>query len=99
MAVESTPSESVKEHYDAVNLDIEQHAVAEAHLKNTTIKNISWRGITVTVKDRETKLPKAIVDNVEGIVEAGTFLLPFPPPKPLPPLLFPMLTGQARCVR
>lgn len=51
--------------------DIEQQAVAEDHLKNTTVQSISWRNVTVTVKDRETKQPKAIVENVEGIVEAG----------------------------
>jgi len=71
MAVESTPSESVKEHYESVNVDVEQHAVAEAHLKNTTVRNITWKDVTVTVKDRETKVLKAIVENVEGIVEAG----------------------------
>jgi hypothetical protein len=58
------------------DIDIEKHAVAEAHLRNTTVHNITWKGVTVTVKDRETKLPKTIVDNVEGIVEAG----PSPPP-------------------
>lgn len=52
-------------------LDVEQHAVAESHLRNTTVHNISWRGVNVTVKDRETKQPKLIVDNVEGYVEAG----------------------------
>lgn len=51
--------------------DAEQYAVADAHLYNTTARNISWRGITVTVKDRETKQSKIIVDNVEGYVEAG----------------------------
>ncbi|KAK3375266.1 P-loop containing nucleoside triphosphate hydrolase protein [Podospora didyma] len=56
---------------DNNNIDVEQRAVAEAHLRNTTVRSISWKGITVTVKDRETKLPKAIVENVEGIVEAG----------------------------
>lgn len=54
--------------------DIEQHAVAEAYLCNTTARNLSWRGITVTVKDRETKQSKIIVDNVEGYVEAGQSL-------------------------
>lgn len=54
-------------------LDVEQHgALAEAHLRNTTVRSISWRGVSVTVKDRETKQPKEIVDNVEGYVEAGT---------------------------
>lgn len=54
--------------------DVEQHAIEGTHLFNTTAQNISWRGITVTVKDRETKQPKAIVDSVEGYVEAGQFL-------------------------
>ncbi|KAI1028046.1 hypothetical protein LB505_002243 [Fusarium chuoi] len=53
------------------SMDSEQRPVAEKHLLNTTIKNFTWRNVTVTVKDRETKQPKAIVDNVEGIVEAG----------------------------
>lgn len=53
------------------NRDVEQLAMVEAHLCNTTARNLSWRGITVTVKDRETKQPKAIVDNVEGYVAAG----------------------------
>ena len=53
------------------SMDSEQRPVAEKHLLNTTIKNFTWRDVTVTVKDRETKQPKAIVDNVQGIVEAG----------------------------
>ncbi|KAL6399575.1 hypothetical protein AUP68_18125 [Ilyonectria robusta] len=53
-------------------MDPEQRPVAEKHLLNTTVKNLTWRGVTVTVKDRETKQPKTIVDNVEGIVEAGS---------------------------
>lgn len=52
-------------------MDVEQRPVAEKHLLNTTVKNITWSGVTVTVKDRETKEPKTIVHNVEGIVEAG----------------------------
>ncbi|KAJ4224890.1 hypothetical protein NW759_005594 [Fusarium solani] len=52
-------------------MDLEERPVAEKHLLNTTVKNLTWRGVTVTVKDRETKEPKTIVENVEGIVEAG----------------------------
>ncbi|KAK1999922.1 ABC transporter [Colletotrichum falcatum] len=44
---------------------------ADAHLLNTTVQNISWNGIQVTVKDRETKQPKNIVHQVDGLVEAG----------------------------
>ncbi|KAK0711016.1 P-loop containing nucleoside triphosphate hydrolase protein [Lasiosphaeris hirsuta] len=67
--VKNTSSDSGKD--TVIDVDIEHHAVAEAHLRNTTVRNISWRNVTVTVKDRETKEPKTIVENVEGIVEAG----------------------------
>jgi hypothetical protein len=59
---------TVKEAYPT---DIEQQAATESHLMNTTIHNISWKNVTVKVQDRETKLPKAIVDGVDGIVRAG----------------------------
>ncbi len=58
----------------AVAVDVENGAVAEAHLRNTTVRNFSWKNVSVTVKDRETKQPKIIVDEVEGIVEAGEFV-------------------------
>lgn len=54
--------------------DIEKGTVAEDHLRNTTVQSISWSNVTVTVKDRETKLPKTIVEDAEGIVEAGEIL-------------------------
>lgn len=54
-----------------VGKDLEEGSCSEDHLVNTTVKNITWAGVTVTVKDRETKQPRTIVDNVEGIVEAG----------------------------
>lgn len=57
--------------------DIEkQHgSAAGSHLlRNTTVHNISWSGITVTVTDRETKQPKTLLDNVQGYVEAGELL-------------------------
>ena len=52
-------------------VDLERKAVGEAHLLNRVVDNISWRGVTITVKDREAKQPKRIVDNVEGVVKAG----------------------------
>jgi hypothetical protein len=57
---------------ETFSVDIERKAVGEAHLRNTTVHNFSWKGITVTVKDRDTKQPKAILDNIDGIVKAGT---------------------------
>jgi hypothetical protein len=59
-------------HRTNASIDIEKQGVAEHHLRNTTVQSISWRDITVTVKDRETKRPKAILSNVSGIVHAGT---------------------------
>lgn len=50
----------------------------EAHLLNTTVYNLTWKGITVTVKDRNTKDLRNIVDDVEGTVEAGRFSEPIP---------------------
>ncbi|KAM4065710.1 ABC transporter [Hirsutella rhossiliensis] len=44
--------------------------MTDAHC-NTTVKNITWRGVSVTAKDRETKKIETIVDNVEGFVQAG----------------------------
>jgi hypothetical protein len=59
------------------HVDVEQQAVAEAHLMNRAVRNFSFKGVTVTVKDRETKKEKNIVDGVEGFVEAGELLLIF----------------------
>lgn len=74
MAVTSTISDNTEVERDPKEIevvDVERQVHAEAHLVNTTVQNITWRRVTVTVKDKETKLPKAIVENVEGIVEAG----------------------------
>lgn len=71
-------------------VDLEQNAAEEAHLRNTTVRDMAWTGITVTVKDRVTKKPKVLLDNIEGYVEAGkpppphhSFLSPQFPPCPL----------------
>lgn len=52
--------------------DVESSSASGAHLLNTTVKSISWTNITVKVTDRDTKQPRLILDNVEGIVNAGT---------------------------
>jgi hypothetical protein len=54
--------------------DVEKAAGDYAHLTNTTVQSFGWENISVTVKDRESKLPKTIVSNVNGIVKAGTVL-------------------------
>ncbi|CAL3962391.1 unnamed protein product [Diplocarpon coronariae] len=55
-------------HYE---VDIEQKSGDDAPLLNTSVRNFIWQDITVTVKDGQTGKPKTILDNVEGIVEAG----------------------------
>lgn len=52
-------------------MDPEQHPVAEKQLLDAPVKTLSWSGLTVTVKERKTGRPKSLVDNVEGIVQAG----------------------------
>jgi hypothetical protein len=56
---------------DNFNIDIEQNTVDGTQLMNNTVSSFTWKNITVTVKDHKTKEPKAILDGVNGIVEAG----------------------------
>lgn len=58
---------------DSYGTDAEKTMADEAHLQNTTVRNYLWRDITVTVKDRETKQPLHLLENVNGVVEAGVF--------------------------
>ncbi|KZZ87295.1 ABC-2 type transporter [Moelleriella libera RCEF 2490] len=51
--------------------DPEQHSMADAHLDNTLVETFTWSGVSVTVRDRQTKNAKAIVDDASGIVHAG----------------------------
>lgn len=51
--------------------DIEKYAFSDNSLKNDTVRDFAWQDVTVTIKDRGTKLPKAILANVDGYVEAG----------------------------
>lgn len=50
--------------------DLERGAASEP-LYNSTLKNLSWHDITVTVRDRKTKAPKQLLNNVNGEVKAG----------------------------
>lgn len=53
------------------NIDVEQKAVDETQLRNTTVEHFMWQGVRVIVKDRATKEPKVILDGVDGLVTAG----------------------------
>ncbi|PBP16702.1 ABC transporter [Diplocarpon rosae] len=56
---------------DHDDVDIEQKSGEDAHLRNTSVRSFIWQDITVTVKDAGTGKPRAILENVEGIVKAG----------------------------
>ena len=52
--------------------DLEKGAIAQSvHLHNTIVDNFAWSDITVTVTDKVSKQPKAILSNVSGCISAG----------------------------
>lgn len=51
--------------------DVENNAADYADLTNTSIRSFGWEDVTVTVKDRQTKQPKNILSDVNGMVKAG----------------------------
>jgi hypothetical protein len=69
----SASNNSEGDAHDFFHVDVEQKTVDDASLKNDTVQNFAWQGISVTVKDRETKSPKAILSNIDGYVEPGEF--------------------------
>jgi hypothetical protein len=54
-----------------IEVDIEQCAHDTSYLNNSVVQNLAWSDVTVTVPDRETKLPKQILSAVGGYVAAG----------------------------
>ncbi|KXJ88089.1 putative ABC transporter [Microdochium bolleyi] len=55
--------------------DIEMMAGnGHAQLTNTYIRSFGWRGISVTVKDRQSKGQKEILSDINGSVKAGELL-------------------------
>jgi hypothetical protein len=51
--------------------DVENNAGDYPDLTNTAVRSFGWTGVTVTVADRQTKQPKDILSDVNGIVKAG----------------------------
>ena len=54
--------------------DVETGSQEDPLLKNDLVHNLSWTSVNVTVKDRGTKEPKAILSGVDGCVKAGEML-------------------------
>ena len=57
--------------FEATTIDIEQCPHDTSYLNNGVVKHLAWNRITVTVSDRETKLPKHLLSGVSGFVAAG----------------------------
>jgi hypothetical protein len=51
------------------------HAADNAQLMNSDIRTFLWRNVKATVKDRQNRQPKVILENVDGLVEAGMYSL------------------------
>jgi hypothetical protein len=66
--------------------DPEKSAGDYAHLTNDTIRTFGWEAASVSVKDRTTKQPKAILSGVNGLVKAGEMLAIMGPRSVLPTL-------------
>jgi hypothetical protein len=56
---------------DSFLVDVEQKMLDDCHLMNDVVRNYCWQGVKVVVKDHETKAPKAILQDISGVVEAG----------------------------
>lgn len=52
--------------------DLEQN---DGHnfLMNHSVQNFSWNDLTVTVKDRRTKRPRNLIENINGSVQQGAY--------------------------
>ncbi|KAG9239110.1 P-loop containing nucleoside triphosphate hydrolase protein [Amylocarpus encephaloides] len=55
---------------DTFSTDVENDAGSD-DLMNSSVQSFLWNRITVTVKDRETKQPKLLLDSIDGVVKAG----------------------------
>jgi hypothetical protein len=45
-------------------------------LMNETVRNFSWQGLTVTVKDRESKKARDLINDISGDVQHGLYPCP-----------------------
>lgn len=53
------------------SLDVESGA--GDFLKNSIVRDFAWRGLSVTVKDRQSKVDRDLIHGVCGDVQAGLF--------------------------
>jgi hypothetical protein len=69
------PSKPYTDPQPPIEGDIEKMIGGDyAQLTNTNIRSFGWKGVTVTVKDRQSQQPKTILSDINGIVKAGELL-------------------------
>ncbi|ODH38560.1 hypothetical protein ACO22_02260 [Paracoccidioides brasiliensis] len=60
---------------NTIDPDLEANSGEHAFLKNRTVHSFAWKGVSVNVKDHETKKPKAILENANGYVSPGELMV------------------------
>ncbi|KAM5472140.1 hypothetical protein MferCBS49748_001588 [Microsporum ferrugineum] len=79
--------------------DLEANGDEHPFLMNHTVEHFSWKSVTVSVKDRETKQPKAILSNASGYVSKGELMVLMGPSGSGKTTLLNVLAGRANSLR
>lgn len=56
----------------AASPDLERND-SRQFLNNQTVRHYSWKGLTVSVRDRETKKARDLINDISGEVQQGLF--------------------------
>ncbi|QVM09134.1 hypothetical protein D8B26_003800 [Coccidioides posadasii str. Silveira] len=61
--------------YLNTNVDLESNENEHSFLMNDTVHSFAWKGVTVNVKDRQTKKRKSILSDTSGYVNQGELMV------------------------